>query len=186
MKHPQKRRQEKGQRDQWMAVEWKEEAAERQRNKRREGTTCKGKRCLEQKNSGKHRKEKLDEFNQGSDNTTAWYSEKRERERRECKKKYVKRSIEVTEITKQWQLEIKSKGKGKKWIIRDYKGHRKGNHEWEIPNKRTIQMSTKYETWQKNWRRSELELKRPREPSGRGGGGWWDVKGRIIIWGAVN
>lgn len=31
----------------------------------------KKKRCLEQKNSGKHRKEKLDEVNQGSDNTTA-------------------------------------------------------------------------------------------------------------------
>lgn len=57
-------------------------------------------------------------------------TERNERGRdKNAKKKYVKRSSEVTEITKQWQLEIKSKGKGKKWIIRDYKGHRKGNHE---------------------------------------------------------
>lgn len=72
MKHPEKRRQEKGQRDQWMqnerggGEEWS-----RQPNKRQESTTSKENRCLEHKNSGKHRKEKLDEVNQGGDNITA-------------------------------------------------------------------------------------------------------------------
>lgn len=78
-------------------------------------------------NSGKYRKEKLDEVNQGSDNITAWERERKRKtgkEERRMQKKDVKK-VGRFEISLETMETIADKEQGNKRIIWDYKGTEK-------------------------------------------------------------